>query len=543
MLVVGMNAGHDGAAVAIEDGKLRFSLESEKDSFGRHHRLTPITMMRALELVGDAPDVLALGGWSKDADAGLGRVSIGAGYVGARNHAMFQRSAEICGKRGTLFTSSHERSHIMMAIGMAPKSSEPLRAVLCWEAAIGRFYLVDDKWDVKSATTVLDQPGARYSFLFGLADPSFPDGAFPRLEDAGKLMALAAFARPEEADREIAQTVERILKEPTLLQAPKSAYRDSPIYNIGVEAAPTKIAAALLTERIFEVYADYARTHIPAGLPLHISGGCGLNCDWNTKWRELGHFSSVFVPPCTNDAGSAIGTAIDALARATGDPFIEWDVYSGLEFEWDVQPDGGLWNSRPLHDELLADALMQGRVIAWVQGRWEIGPRALGNRSLLAEPFKAETRDRLNLIKQRESYRPIAPICLTEDLAHVFDRDFEDPYMLYFRLVKSGDYAAVTHVDGSARCQTVSQQSNRRLHDLLSAFKSRSGVGLLCNTSLNFKGYGFINRMSDLVSYCEARGIDDFVVGDTWFQARPDARAAEISRTTSEGLWPGPRRS
>ncbi len=82
----------------------------------------------------------------------------------------------------------------------------------------------------------------------------------------------------------------------------------------------------------------------------------------------------------------------------------------------------------------------------------------------------------------------------------------------------SSDHGAITHVDGSARCQTVTRDTNRRLHDLLTAFKSRYGAGLLCNTSLNFKGYGFINRMSDLVCYCEARGVDAFVVGENWFE-------------------------
>lgn len=168
----------------------------------------------------------------------------------------------------------------------------------------------------------------------------------------------------------------------------------------------------------------------------------------------------------------------------------------------------------------LAEVLADGEVIAWVQGRWEIGPRALGNRSLLAEPFSAATKDRLNHIKQRESYRPIAPVCRVEDLANTFVESFEDPYMLYFRNVRNPELAAVTHVDGSARAQTVTRAHNAPLYDLLTAFAARRGIGVLCNTSLNFKGYGFINRMSDLARYCEDRGVRHMVVGDTWFNAR-----------------------
>ena len=170
----------------------------------------------------------------------------------------------------------------------------------------------------------------------------------------------------------------------------------------------------------------------------------------------------------------------------------------------------------------LADALASGHVVAWVQGRAEIGPRALGNRSLLADPSDARMRDRLNDIKLREPYRPIAPVCRLEDAGKVFDTDFEDPYMLYFRMVTSNRLAAVTHVDGSARCQTVTPETNKPLHELLSAVAARSGIGVLCNTSLNYPGAGFINKMSHLVAYCADRGVSDFVVGDVWYQHLPE---------------------
>jgi hydroxymethyl cephem carbamoyltransferase len=360
--------------------------------------------------------------------------------------------------------------------------------------------------------------------LFDLADPSYPDSLWmPLGDDAGKLMALAAYGDPADADEHVVDLVDRLLK--SQVEAPKGAFRDSPLYNAGVESEPVKIAAALLTQRMFDGFVRVAQAELPADIPLYIAGGCGLNCDWNMMWRELGYFSSVFVPPCPNDSGSAVGTACDALLAETGDPRVEWDVYCGLDFEMDTEPSSERWQRRPLQDEALSDALLEGRVVAWVQGRWEMGPRALGNRSLLAEPSRPETRDRLNHIKLREDYRPIAPCCRVEDLADVFDQDFEDPYMLYFRMVRGDDHGAITHVDGSARCQTVSREGNPRLHQLLTAFRERYGVGLLCNTSLNFKGYGFINRMSDLVAYCERRGVDDMVVGDVWYE-RVRARRA-----------------
>jgi hydroxymethyl cephem carbamoyltransferase len=508
MLVLALKPGHDGAIAAIEDSELLFSLEGEKDTFARYSLLTPTNVLDIAERLPRSPDVVALSGWLR----------AGAGYEGA--DVVMQRPGKWFGKATTMFSSSHERSHIMMAVGMAPRDSFPTRVVLCYEGILGNFYLLDDQWRVTRTIPVMSHVGNRYVSIFQLADPkSALSVGFGAGRDSGKLMALAAFADSAAPDPRIADTVERILTTPKLtpLNFNKEVYRDSPVHNAGVESDECKAAAALITKRIYDIFAAAAREHIPPGLPLYISGGCGLNCEWNMKWRTDGHFSSVFVPPCTNDSGSAIGTAIDALFAATGEPQIDWSVYSGLEFEWDTEPDPAVWKRRALDLAALADEIAAGKVVAWVQGRWEIGPRALGNRSLLAEPFKAETKDRLNEIKQREDYRPIAPCCRIEDAGIAFDADFEDPYMLYFRGIRMKELRAVTHVDGTARVQTVTKEQNSVLHDLLTAFAKRSGVGVLCNTSLNFKGRGFINRMSDLARYCERQGID-FVVGDAWFQ-------------------------
>jgi hydroxymethyl cephem carbamoyltransferase len=515
MLVLGVNPDHDGAVAVVRDREVVFCAESEKDSFLRHEPLTPMTTFDLAERIGEIPDIVAIGGHIKMGwQLRGGNPHIQAGYHG---QGLTLRDGSLFGTPVKFFSSSHVRSHIMGAAGMAPKDDAPLRAVLVWEGSEGSFFLLDHHWRILKTVPVLTWPGQRYSFLFAIADPRFADfiqGGDG--DDAGKLMALAAYSHPGEADADVSAAIDRLLDpkaSPT-----KGDYADLPFYNVGVEADVTKTAAALLHHRLFEVFARAAQQELPSGIPLYISGGCGLNCDWNTMWRDLGHFSSVFVPPCANDSGSSLGTALDALHAVTGDPRVKWDVYCGLEFEWDCVPDSAKWEGRPLEMAALADTIAAGRVVAWVQGRWELGPRALGNRSLLAEPFKASTRDRLNHIKQREGYRPIAPCCRIEDVGKVYDRDFHDPHMLYFRMVTTPDLKAVTHVDGSARVQTVTKESNRPQHELLSAFADRHGVGVLCNTSLNYKRLGFINRMADLADYCESRGVPDMVVGDAWFR-------------------------
>jgi predicted NodU family carbamoyl transferase len=138
--------------------------------------------------------------------------------------------------------------------------------------------------------------------------------------------------------------------------------------------------------------------------------------------------------------------------------------------------DASLFDEYKTNYAMMADMLASSLIIGWVNGKHEIGPRALGNRSILASPFQDSTRERLNEIKQREQFRPIAPVCLEEDAARWFGCDRPSPFMLYTHPVSTDALAAVTHVNGTARIQTVSSVSNSHLHELLRAFKTRTGV-------------------------------------------------------------------
>ena len=168
MLVLALNPGHDGAIAAVQDRQLLFSFESEKDSFLRHSVLTPTSMLQAMAQVDSVPDIFALSGWLKPRGT-----HVGAGYLGV--DPPVQEAERMFGKQATFFTSSHERSHIMMAIGMAPRHEPSLRAVLVWEGAIGNFYLVNERCEIERRIPVLSSPGSRFAFLFALADPLFPD--------------------------------------------------------------------------------------------------------------------------------------------------------------------------------------------------------------------------------------------------------------------------------------------------------------------------------------------------------------------------------
>jgi hydroxymethyl cephem carbamoyltransferase len=507
MRVLGLKPGHDSAVALIEDERLVFSFEAEKDSFPRHSRLSEACLLEALELCDGPIDALAIGGWHKN----VGSQNVGqfAGYFGLETPRFSTR--KLCGANITFATSSHERSHILMAAAMSAAAPLQECVILVWEGVLGAFYLWRDFGHSISRVPVMREPGARFGALYALADTSFPDtGGTPRTEYAGKLMALAGMAGDDLRPRMEEDVVQRLLTAPTMYPFDKRLFRNSLLYNAGADTPAVRVMARRLTDAIYDRFARAIVGRVPDGLPLIISGGCGLNCEWNSRWRASGLFSSVEVFPCSDDSGSAIGTAVDASVSLGKRPSVEWSVYSGSPFVFDGG--GGRWSQCPLDYDRLAESLASGSIVPWVQGRAEIGPRALGHRSLLASPLADSTRARLNEIKQREPYRPIAPCCLAEHVEQWFDTSGPDPYMLFFARVRSEQLPAVTHSDGSARLQSVDETGPPALRGLLDAFARRTGVPVLCNTSLNFHGLGFINRESDLFRFAEMHNLADVVV-------------------------------
>jgi predicted NodU family carbamoyl transferase len=502
--ILSFNPGHDGSVVLLRDGQLEFSLEAEKDSGSRHQRASASLLLSALQELECAPDVIAVGGWEEEHC----RSSFGLGYYGLGVGPGRPRSIRVAGSEVALFESTHERSHVFCSYGLAPYEQGSPCYALIWEGQTGAFCEIDEQLNIHEFPTVLSYPGYKYGFLYDLADPSKAFGSW-NLSAPGKLMALAGYAgcrRPNPEDGEIIDRIVETVRPPL---SDKSVFKDSRYFNCGVKSPHFPGLIAAFSDRIFDTFYRFARRNLTKRYPLLIGGGCGLNCEWNTKWKECGLFEGVFVPPVTNDSGSAIGTAIEAQYVLTGKAKLEWSVYSGPEFTVDSEMP---MNQKPLNYDALAAELERGRITAWVQGRCELGPRALGNRSLLASPFKYEMRDRLNLIKQREHYRPIAPVCIEEDAEFLFSGNIPSPFMLEFHKVRSRDLQAVTHVDGSARLQTVSERQNPHLYALLVAFRRITGFGVLCNTSLNFPGRGFINRSSDLFRFARETGIEDVVV-------------------------------
>lgn len=507
------------------------SIEAEKDS---NYRYSPVSSHDVFHVLGELeelPDVVCTGGWWPREKHVLGQ-HMHAGYRGLLESDFILDRRRLFGKSVRYFSSSHERSHVLCAFGLSGLPKGTPCYVLVWEGAIGAFYEIDSELNIALLADVMNQPGNRYILLYGLADPTFPkDAPFSRFSDAGKLMALASFSDRNVPSAEERQLIDFLLECPYLDVNPYKQLEQSRYYNAGLDDPEFRNFAGIFSDKIFDVFYQFAKSNMEKRMPLLIAGGCGLNCDWNTKWRETDLFPEVFVPPVANDSGSAVGTAIDAQLHLTGNPKVDWNVYSGLEFITTDPFDLTQYDLYETDYEMIADMLCSDLIIGWVSGKYEIGPRALGNRSILAAPFQESTRVRLNEIKQREQFRPIAPVCLEEDAARWFGCDQASPFMLYTHRVRTNALAAVTHVNGTARIQTVSRTTNQKLYELLVAFKRRTGYGVLCNTSLNFNGRGFINKIGDLSAYATKHRLDGFVVEGRAYFLKASQRYQAYLRT------------
>lgn len=239
---------------------------------------------------------------------------------------------------------------------------------------------------------------------------------------------------------------------------------------------------------------DNACAVIPGGANLIFTGGSALNIKWNSALRRTGHFNAIYVPPFPNDSGSAIGAAACLMVAKDKIWDLDWSVYCGMDIQvGQIQPG---WSQQECSLEMLAQYLVDhpDRPVVFLHGRAEVGPRALGNRSILCSAVLPENKSRLNAFKRREAFRPVAPICIEKYAPQWFTPGTPDPYMLFDHYVNEGCETlipAVLHLDGTARLQTVNLHQNPTIYSLLSMYYEKTGIPLLCNTSANLNGSGF----------------------------------------------------
>lgn len=257
---------------------------------------------------------------------------------------------------------------------------------------------------------------------------------------------------------------------------------------------------------------------------LCLAGGVALNCVANARLRDHGPFERIWVQPASGDSGTALGAALLVDARERGVDSPDWqmtDVYLGPEFSADEIEAALRWAKLPYRrvDDIAGETariLEHDRIVGWFQGRMEFGPRALGARSILASPLHADMQARLNDIKDREDFRPVAPAVLEERAGEWFRDAGSSPFMLFVHDLVPGAaerIPAVRHVDGTARIQTVRREQNPLYYDLLAAFEQRTGVPVLVNTSFNTRGEPIVCTPRDAIECFWSTPLDALAIG------------------------------
>lgn len=349
---------------------------------------------------------------------------------------------------------------------------------------------------------------------------------FLHSSDEYKVMALASYGRPTYLD-----------EFSSLIHLRKNGKYTIDEYRLNLMFGPARKRNGPFTQKHFDIAHSlqkvleatvlqlinwlYEATHEEN---LCMAGGVALNCVMNAVIRDKGPFKNIWVQPAAGDAGTALGAAlwVDVQQRKTNErSFVMEHAYWGPEYT-DEEIEAFLKWTKVSYRRLnnvakeAAQILAQDKVIGWYQGRMEFGPRALGSRSILASPIHAEMQARLNDIKDREDFRPVAPVVLEEDAPEWFNDASYSPFMLFVYDVnddKADNIPAVRHVDGTARIQTINQRQHPCYYALLKEFKKLTGVPVLVNTSFNTRGEPIVCTPRDAVECFWTSPFDALVIG------------------------------
>jgi carbamoyltransferase len=548
MIICGLKLTHDGTVALIEDGRLHFSVEMEK--IANNPRFTGIEETTLVQEVlktegvdiGDI-DLFAVDGWggtNKDALAIQPRLEIGDGHnwLAAKNNgADFKMGVApyreetlehdileewsfdglACGDHRLAYKSYlHAAGHVAGAYCTSPFARAGESAyVLVWDGGMyPRLYYVDAAAKkIENLGPIFLLIGNIYTIFSQHFGPFKVKGEFAKdnLSVAGKVMAYIALGQARE---EMFPLFDEIY----------ATYYDHPMGFANIFASQFKKRVqgrGFSDEDILATFHVYLERMLIAKLEKKIkrfprpgrnfcmAGGCGLNIKWNSALRDAGLFNGVYTPPFPNDSGSGIGAACCAMVNHTGNLALEWSVYGGPKPAANGPVSG--WSGRECDLEAFAQWLhSSGEPAILLDGRAELGPRALGNRSIVAAATSPKMKDILNRIKQREDYRPVSPICLEDGAAEIFEPGTPDPFMLFDHMIRpewKEKIPAVMHLDGTARLQTITKERNPVAGELLEHYRRLSGIPLLCNTSANFKGSGFFPDVESATRWDQVNAV------------------------------------
>ncbi|MFF8789135.1 carbamoyltransferase [Streptomyces sp. NPDC015125] len=537
--ILGLNLSHDRSAALVKDGKVVVAIEEERldrikhsEGFlvqGYFERLTKVLPMRA---VAYCLDTAGIG--IDDLDLVVGNRPLGDGAVWrilrelpikdkSKVHAIPFPSHHLAHAATTYYTSPFEDAAVLIvdqAGSRGPDQMIEKHTAFVGEGTTLRSVAATNypaDYSDLSLGCFYDFFTTKLNFITRYGTPDFglfECGGYP---EAGKTMGLAPYGRPRPEwgdwltldgfDIKVSQSgLEKIWKE--IFTAESDGYESKAPDSWQHQFA--KDVAFKVQDELEKAMLHLARTthELTGKRNLCLAGGITLNSVANQRIRAEGPFEKVFIPAPAGDSGNAIGTALygwhEILGGKERSPLRTAALgrrYARERVEQALQPYESKLDWRETTTDEVAGLLAEHYFVGWYQGASEMGPRALGHRSMLADPRHPRTRDYLNTtIKHREVFRPYAPSVLAENVSDWFDFTGESPFMLLVPAVREAKRAqvpAITHVDGTARVQTVHEELDPEYHALISAFRARTGVPMLLNTSYNDNGEPIVETPED----------------------------------------------
>ena len=563
MNILGINCfAHDTAAALLQDGRPAAFVEEERFNREKHTKAFPD---RAVEFclreagigIRDVDMVAFAHKAGLDFRRGMGdllrRLPRSAKAVAAQSYVDFnlvrkqQAFVRRWGYRGRVVNVGHHDAHAASAFYASGFD----------DAAV----LTLDRGGDWLSTTLAHGQGPRLTPIAEVCNPDSLGEVYTTLTwylgfhpnaDEGKVMGLAPYGR----DRYVGELRDLVQLTPDGLFRVNLAwfgYHQNPDPKHWLSErflqkyGPPRVAESELTEHhedlafALQAVTEEAGLHIVRALHertgsrnLALAGGVALNSVMNARLLHETPFEHIFIQPAAGDAGNALGAALYAWHQVLGNPRA-WRMdhaFYGPEREESEMKQALATRGLPFREvadpaDEAARLLADSKIVGWFQGKAEVGPRALGARSILADPRKAEMKDVVNAqVKHRERFRPFAPAVLDEHGAEYFDGYYPNPFMLLVlpvRADKRDVIPAVTHVDGTGRMQTVTREGNPAFHAVIDAFRARTNVPVVLNTSYNLRGEPIVNTPDEAVEDYLKTGMDALVLGRYLLEKNPSS--------------------
>lgn len=559
MNILGINYFyHDSTACLVRDGKLIVAIEEERLTREKHTSAFPVKAIeRCLKIAGlslDQIDHVAVSiapsmHWQKKACYALKHVTqsrpflrhelFGTRWKLKRFEHWYQGVFHNQAKKPIVHWVSHHESHVVGSFYVSPYESAALLSV------DGSGEWATSFVGVGKGTQFTKFAESYFPMSLGsVYEAATEFCGFQPNYDEGKTMGLAPLGNEKRLYDQVAQIFDVTDDFQIKVDLSYFAYQywgytrcSQKFYD--VFGAPRKkdknapfekhhldVAAA------FQLHLEECMLKLARGLKkktgekyLVISGGVSLNSVANGRLVRESGFDDVYVMPAAGDNGTAIGAAYYVLNHKLGKPrgFIHDSPFVGTEYT-DREIERVIQEcklSSTRHDDIEAVAakwLHEGKILCWFQGKMEIGPRSLGSRSILANPTLKHMKDQVNAeVKHREAFRPFAPSCPIEDTQKYFEQKVADPFMLKVCMVRPemrDRLPAITHLDGTARLQTVHRETNPRFHKMLKEFEKLSGVPVILNTSFNIMGEPIVESPYDAIRCFFSTGLDALILGN-----------------------------